>query len=90
MFEGIPLTLGEWSVAGLLALVVIMILTGKLVPKSTLDSQKQESDYWRETFFKSQQTNQVLANALTEITESAKTQEQVLLTIEKRNQEGDK
>lgn len=88
MLEGIPLVnLGEWGVAGLLSLVVILILTGKLVPKNTLDRQIAETAYWRETFLKAQATNAVLANALSEITESAKTQEQVLLSIEKRRQE---
>lgn len=86
--DGISLTLGEWSIAGLLALVVILILSGRLVPKSTLDAQKKETDYWRETFFKSQETNQVLANALSEITESARTQDQVMKSIQKRNTEG--
>lgn len=42
-----PAVLGP---TGLLALTVLMVLTGRLVPKTTLDDQKAETANWRTAY----------------------------------------
>lgn len=45
MIEGIPLV--QVSASALLTLVVLMILTGRLVPRRTLDDTAADRDHWR-------------------------------------------
>jgi len=65
VLEGIP-----WSVIGgltpsaLLSIVVLLILTGKIVPKSTYDAMVQSKEHWRDTAEKRQETNHTLARAV--------------------------
>lgn len=48
---------GDWLVQGgafgLLLLGIWMILTGRLVPRSTLERVERECEYWRQIAFKS-------------------------------------
>jgi hypothetical protein len=56
--DEIPIIIWEnLSVGGLLALCIILILTGKLVRGS-------EVKYWREAFFEEQRQKQQLINAM--------------------------
>lgn len=48
MFDGISII--GLTPAGLLLITVLMILTGRLVPKSTLQSKEKEADQWREAY----------------------------------------
>lgn len=45
MFEGIPLA--TLSPLGVLLVVVLFILTGKLVPRSALNDERQDTERWR-------------------------------------------
>lgn len=45
MIEGIPFT--DWGPTGLLALSVLMVLTGRLVPRSLYLEQRQAAEAWR-------------------------------------------
>lgn len=49
MLDGLPLEvlLAKWGPPSLLALVVIMILTGRLVPRSFYREKVQEAKEWR-------------------------------------------
>lgn len=44
--EGLPVT--DLGATALLALVVLMVLTGRLVPRRALDDLRTERDYWRQ------------------------------------------
>lgn len=47
MIDGIPLAWPSLGATGLLALAVILVLTGRLVPRSTLRDMRDERDKWK-------------------------------------------
>ena len=47
MLDGIPLTFGELTPWGILTLVVIMLLTGRLIPRSTHADVIAQRDHWQ-------------------------------------------
>lgn len=82
-----PEILADLGLAGLVTLAVLMILTGNLIPKSAMDRQIQETDYWRTTANKSKDTNLKLATSLQELTEAARLSENVMSAIQTKNKE---
>lgn len=46
MIDRLPLV--QVSASAILALVVIMVLTGRLVPRRTLEAVEADRDHWRE------------------------------------------
>ena len=62
MFEGLPLEviLAKWGPASLLALTVIMILTGRLVPRSFYREKSQEAKAWQNVATTAVETNKEL------------------------------
>lgn len=54
---GIGLVQG--GAAGLLALVVLLVLTGRLIPRRTYDDLRQERDMWRTAFQASEEARHV-------------------------------
>lgn len=58
---------------GLLALVVLMILTGKINPKSYADDIKADRDNWRAAYEKSEEGSKVKDAQITELLEVSKT-----------------
>lgn len=67
MLDGIPLDLGDLGATGILAAVVFMILTGRLVPRKVLedvradrDARLAEAAYWHTAFQTSQNQIDVL------------------------------
>ena len=52
--------LSNLGAGGLLAVVVWMILTGRLVPRRTLEDMAKEREYWRSAFFSQQQQSEAL------------------------------
>lgn len=57
------LALGDFGPAGLLAVVVLLIITGKLVPKSVLDAETKAKDHWRQACEREQEANRLHARA---------------------------
>jgi hypothetical protein len=45
VIDGLPV--GDMGATALLAIVVLMVLTGRLVPRRTLTDLKEERDHWR-------------------------------------------
>lgn len=45
----LELLLAKWGPTGLLALVVLLILFGRLIPKPTHDDVRQQRDEWKKT-----------------------------------------
>lgn len=62
MIEGVPVL--DLGATALLAVTVLMILTGRLVPKSVLDERTRERDLWQATAEKDRESlNKVLIHA---------------------------
>ena len=62
-FVGISLeTLAIPSV--LLGIAVVLLLTGKLVPRRTHEDMKEERDHWRQAFLDSEESKSVLLQTL--------------------------
>lgn len=49
----------QGGAAGLLALVVLLVLTGRLIPRRTYDDLREERDMWRQAFHESESTRHV-------------------------------
>lgn len=65
MIENIPwAAIGGLTPHGLLMLVVVLILTGKLVPKSTYDVMRDQKTYWRKAAEDLRDTNYVQARTI--------------------------
>lgn len=48
MLDGIPI--GNLSAAGLLAITVLLLLLGRIVPRSTLTDKSAECDKWQKAY----------------------------------------
>jgi hypothetical protein len=70
---------------GLLALVVIMVLRGSLVPRSYLDDLRHDRDeqirIWREAYEHSQKAQDTQRDQITALLESARTTTHVLQAL---------
>ncbi len=51
--------LGDLGLSGVVLLIVVAILTGKLVPKSTLDQANANSAKWQDAYMTQQEINAV-------------------------------
>lgn len=70
---------------GLLAVVVIMILTGKLVPKSQMDDVRSDKDkqieIWRAAYETSMSAQEVQREQISALLEAAKTTTHVIQAL---------
>lgn len=70
---------------GLLALVVIMILTGRLVPRSTFEDLRADKDkqieVWRSAYETSMSAQDVQREQITALLEAAKTTTHVIQSL---------
>jgi hypothetical protein len=73
---GLPVT--EAGPTALLALVVLLILTGRLVPRSTLQDMREERDTWRAAHTESETARQAEREQVGELLEMARLGNQVL------------
>lgn len=65
MLEGIPwAAIGGLTPAALLSIAVLLILTGKIVPKATYDSMVEQKNFWRNTCGTQQETIHVQAQTI--------------------------
>lgn len=88
MFEGIPL--GPAIVASspwvLLALTVLLLLTGRIVPRSTLADMKEDRDAWREAHRISEQARVEQLAQGAEMLRGLETTEQLVRALPTRQQ----
>lgn len=65
-FGGVPIP-ADWVAqagpVGLLAIAVLLVLTGRLVPRRAVKDLEQDRDYWREAALKAQGHTDVLLPA---------------------------
>jgi hypothetical protein len=78
IFGFTPTDLGA---AGLLVLVVLLILTGRLVPRTTLVDMREERDTWRAAHGESERARQAEREQVTELLELSRTAGHVLTSL---------
>jgi hypothetical protein len=71
----------DLGAAGLLVLVVLLILTGRLVPRSTLLDMREERDTWRAAHTESEAARQAEREQVTELLELSRTAGHVLTSL---------
>ncbi|MFH8581641.1 hypothetical protein [Streptomyces zaomyceticus] len=77
------LTPTDLGISGLLALVVLFVLTGRLVPRSTLQDMREERDTWRAAHAESEAARQAERDQVTELLELSRTAGHVLTSLPK-------
>jgi len=79
MLEDLPSWVGDtaapWSILGL---VIILIVTGRLVPLFYYKELKEDRDRWRESSAKKSEAIKVFSQAFPEILEVGKTTEKII------------
>lgn len=95
MFEWLPPAAGEWTAGAILAAVVWMILTDRLVTRKRLEEAREEATLWRAGFTTQQEINRehAIANskqadALKDHAESALLQQKVVQAIQEKHLQG--
>ena len=71
MIDGVPVSV--LSASALLGLAVLMLLTGRLVPRVNLMDKIREADRWREAYEKERETSSLANAQVSELLEVAKT-----------------
>ncbi|WP_102158666.1 hypothetical protein [Zhihengliuella halotolerans] len=74
---------GTITPPGLLSLVIIMILTGRLIPKATYDAAQRARDQWQRTAEMLRETNQVQAQTIEKQTSVGDTVIKVMSSLQK-------
>lgn len=67
------------SAGALVALVVLLILRGQLVPKATVDDVRADRDMWKTAYENEQHRSKELTGQVTALMEVARTTERVML-----------
>lgn len=78
MFVGI---VAEFGTPSLIALGVVLILTGRLVPRRTLLDVQRDRDRWREAYLTTEQSRRLEAVHTGELLEAAHTTAHVLRAL---------
>lgn len=89
MTEVLGFTPTDMGLSGLLALVVLLILTGRLVPRSTLQDVRDERDTWRAAHMESEAARQAEREQVTELLELSRTAGHVLTSLPKSGEVAD-
>lgn len=78
MNELAGLGISQLGAGAILAIVVLLILTGRLVPRSTLEDVRQERDTWREAHGVSEEARHVAQGQVGELLELSRAAGNVL------------
>lgn len=90
MMEQIPwAAIGALTPNGLLMVTIWLILSGKLVPKATLDRETTRGDHWRDTATKNQEIIREQAEAINEQSVVSETVIKVMSAVQEANRAGD-
>ncbi|MFE9845761.1 hypothetical protein [Streptomyces goshikiensis] len=81
MGELFGFTPADLGVSGLLIVVVLLILTGRLVPRATLVDMREERDTWRAAHSESEAARQAEREMTTELLELSRTAGHVLTSL---------
>lgn len=83
------LTLADVGAGAILALTVLMILTGRLVPRAVLRDIQAERDTWREAHRLSEAAREEERRQVEELLEVGRTAEHVLRSLPRPDQPGE-
>lgn len=83
-------TIGALTPNGLLMVTILLILTGKLVPKQTLDRETTRGDQWRDTAAKKQEIIQVQAETIRDQAVISETVAKVMSAVQEANKAGER
>ncbi|MCZ4142286.1 hypothetical protein BZG17_31325, partial [Escherichia coli] len=81
--------IGALTPSGMLMLAVWLILSGKLVPKATLDRETTRGDQWRDTAAKKQEIIQVQAETIRDQAVISETVAKVMAAVQDANRAGE-
>ena len=80
--DGISLdALGQVGASGLVVLFVILLLTGRIVPRSTLTDTQAERDSWRKAHEVSEKARAELAQSVHDLLEHARTSDAFIRSL---------
>jgi len=86
VLESIPwAAIGGLTPHGLLMLVVVLILTGKLVPKSTYDVMRDQKTYWRKAAEELRETNHIQTRTIEKQEITGETVRRVMEAVQAAN-----
>ena len=80
LFGGLPLT--DIGAGVLVTIIVLLILTGRLVPKSALDYERENSRAWQKSAETKDQVNSELTAAVNELLPLARSTDHALRSIQ--------
>ncbi|QRQ79185.1 hypothetical protein [Glutamicibacter protophormiae] len=81
--------IGALTPSGMLMLAVWLILTGRIVPKSTYEVMVKARDDWQSTAQKKQEIIHTLAETVREQSVVSQTAAKVMTAVQEANQAGD-
>lgn len=73
---------GDIGLAGLVVIAVLMLLTGRLVPKSTLDNERENTATWRAAAEVQREVNSELKLSVSELLALARASDHALREIQ--------
>lgn len=79
MFEGIPLV--GLTAPGLVGIAVVLLLTGRIVPRATLRDKAQEATEWRLAFEKEREIRLASDAQTVELLEVVKTTNRIVTAL---------
>lgn len=85
-FEGLPLI--GLTAPALLGLAVLLLLTGRIIPRSTLVDKQRECDQWREAYLSEREARATSDFQTGELLEVAKTSHAVMVAVFETVQKG--
>lgn len=72
---------GNVSASAVLLFAIVLVLTGRLVPRSYLKDEQKRGDEWREMFMESQANVTELVSQVKDLTVTTKSSETILREI---------
>lgn len=80
MFDG-AIPIKDLSLATLVAIAVLLIFLGRLVPRSTYTEKKEEAEHWREAYEKERDAHHTTQSQTLQLLELAKTTHALIAAI---------
>ena len=79
MLDGIPVK--DLSLATLLAIAVLLIFLGRLIPSKTYNEKRAEAEHWREAYEKERDAHHTTQSQTLQLMELAKTTHALIAAI---------
>lgn len=86
MVDGIPFPLVELSPWAILGFTIILLLTGRIRPKSALDEVRKDLEYWRQLALSSAEVVRQQSDTLAKFKESTELQKLVMKALQEQAQ----